>query len=89
VEYNPGIGRIRIDGNILSIDNPKETKKILDEWNKSKKLPPKLMAQLLNFILIRCNIKALSLSQDINLPPHIRMPMVGPVKKETERDYIG
>lgn len=87
VKYEPKIGNIIIDGHILFIDEPSELKKIFDSWKKNKDLAPNLMALLLNTALIRCNIKALSLIQDINLPPHIQLPTINP--KSRASDYIG
>jgi len=85
-EYRPNIAHIEIKGHILFLDKLEETKKIMNEWKKTKKLPANIMGQIINTILIKCGIKALSLSQDLNLPPHIRIPTLAPkVKKE---DYI-
>jgi hypothetical protein len=63
----------------------------MDTWTKTKKLDKELMTLITNFILIKCNIKALELSQQVNLPPHIRLPLVelsSPTKGE-KGDYIG
>jgi len=75
-KYEPAIGKISIKGEILDIEDPKKTKEILKEWKKSKKVPKEVMTVLLNNILTKCNIKALVLSQDMNLPPPIPLPSV-------------
>ena len=80
INYEPNVGKIAITGNILHMDEPKKIKEILDDWKKQKKLPKELAPRILNTILSKCNIKALILSQDINLPPHIKMPFVIPSK---------
>ena len=80
INYEPNVGKISITGNILHMDEPKKIKEILDDWKKQKKLPKELAPRILNTILSKCNIKALILSQDINLPPHIKMPFVKPSK---------
>ena len=46
------------------------------------------MAQVLNFVLAKCNIKALILSQDVNLPPQIPLPKLTTKKQQVEQ-YIG
>jgi len=87
VKYEPKIGNIMIDGHILFIDEPSELKKIFDSWKKNKDLAPNLMALLLNTALMRCNIKALSMIQDVGLPPHLQLPTINP--KSRASDYIG
>jgi len=76
INYEPNIGKIAITGNVLYMDEPKKVKETLDTWKKEKKLSKELAPRILNTILSKCNIKALILSQDINLPPHIKMPFV-------------
>jgi hypothetical protein len=87
IKYEPKIGNITIDGNILFMEEPSELKKVFDNWKKTKELPPQLMTLLLNTALMRCNLKALSLIQDVNLPPHLQLPTINPKSKAS--DYIG
>ena len=75
-KYEPDIGQITIEGELLYLDDPKKTKEILASWKKDKKVPKEMMAGLLNSILNKCNIQALILSQEINLPSPIPMPKV-------------
>ncbi len=87
VNYEPKVGSIVINGHILFLEDSSELKKILDTWKKSKELAPQLTALLLNTALMRCNIKALSLIQDVGLPPHLQLPTISP--KSRASDYIG
>lgn len=80
-------GVILIRGHILYLDEPKKVKEILKGWKKDKKLPQDIMAIVINTALFKCNIKALSLSQEVNLPPHLKMPRLAPAKDMKE--YIG
>jgi len=75
-EYEPKVGKIVLEGHILVMDDPKQVKEVLDGWKKDKKLPKEMMPQILNTILAKCNIRALSLTQDVNLPPHIKLPIL-------------
>lgn len=86
-KYEPKIGLVSIKGHILFMDESAEIKKIMDGWKKKKFLPQVLMTHLLNTVLVRCNVKTLILSQDVNLPPHIRLPTISPKSKASE--YIG
>ena len=85
-KYEPNLGKMLFNGHILYIDEPNELKKLFDSWAKEKKIPPQLMTQIINTILVRCTIKALAYSQDVNLPPHIRLPTIMPKVKVS--DYI-
>lgn len=85
--YEPKIGIIDIKGHILFIESPAEVKKIMDGWKKKKVIPQALMALLLNSVLMRCNVKALVLAHEVNLPPHIRLPTIQP--KSDVNQYIG
>lgn len=86
-KYEPNIGVVDIKGHILFMEEPDEIKKIIDGWKKKKFIPQDLMTFLLNTVLIRCNIKTLVLSNDVNLPPHIKLPTISP--KSDASQYIG
>ena len=85
--YEPKIGLVSIKGHILFLDKPEDIKKIMADWKKKKNIPQSLTAHLLNMVLMRCNVKTLILSQEVNLPPHIRLPTINPKSKSSE--YIG
>ena len=88
-KYEPAIGTILFEGEILYLDEPKKIKEILNSWKKDKKISPEIMANLLNTILTKCNVQALILSQEINLPPPIPMPKVQMAPPEEKENYIG
>lgn len=87
-KYEPNIGNILFEGELLYMEEPKTAKEILSNWKKDKKLPKEMMAGLLNTILTRCNVQALILSQQVNLPPPIPLPKVQ-VQQQAEKNYIG
>ncbi|MBU0929451.1 MAG: hypothetical protein KJ623_00055 [Nanoarchaeota archaeon] len=94
VNYNPNIGTINLSGFILYVEGEESAKKILDSWKKNKTIEPDLMEKLFNSILLRCNIKTLLITQELNLPPHVRLPMVVAEKESKEiknkkDNYIG
>ncbi len=88
LDYEPNAGMIHLLGNMMYVDDSKKMKDILQDWKKDKKLPPELMQGLFNTILAKANIKALSLSQDINLPPHIPLPKLEQSQSKYN-EYIG
>ena len=73
-KYDPNIGSIKLTGNVLYMEDSKKVKDILDGWKKDKKLPKEVMPNILNTVLNKCNIQALILSEQINLPPPIPLP---------------
>lgn len=85
--YEPKIATISVKGHVLYMDEEKEIKKILNEWKKNKDLDKKIASQVINMALIKSNIKVLHLTQEMNLPPHIRLPTVSP--QSSPKDYIG
>lgn len=76
ISYGDDAGTTALKGFVLNVDTPANTKKIVENWKNKKKIDTDLMASILNMILFRCNIKALSLAQDVNLPPHFKLPKV-------------
>lgn len=92
-KYEPSIGSINFEGDVLYVDNEKAIKDVIAEWKKGKKVKKELMGGILNTVLIKSNIQALIISQQVNLPPPIPMPKVNMVQKpqQTKKDneYIG
>lgn len=74
--YEPTFGSIELYGSLIYLDEPKKVKEILDGWKKKKILSPELMRETINAILARCNIQAIFLSREINLPPPVPLPKV-------------
>ena len=87
-KYEPSVGTILFEGELLYLEEPKKAKEILNSWKKSKEIPKELMTVLLNTILTKCNVQALILSQQVNLPPPIPMPTVQ-MAAQANKDYIG
>ena len=85
--YEPSVGKILFEGEVLYLEEPKKVKEILASWKKDKKLPKELMGGILNTILTKCNVQALILSQEVNLPPPIPMPKVQ--MQAPDKNYIG
>lgn len=91
VSYEPNIGNINMSGNLVYFEKEEEITKILNQWKKSKNLPMGITSLVANTVLLKSNIKALMLSQDVNLPPQIQLPKVVPSdsKEKIEDNYIG
>tara|TARA_Y100000310_G_C20362254_1_gene659543 strand:+ start:254 stop:712 length:459 start_codon:yes stop_codon:yes gene_type:complete len=96
VNYNKNQAEVIIAGHLLLAEDQKTINEIYDKWQKDKKMEPKVTQAVMNNVLMRCNIKALLLTQEVNLPPHIRLPLVqpqapkkAPKKKSKVDSYIG
>ena len=81
IDYDPKFAKVESKGNVLVMPEKDEAKQILKEW-KDKKIPDGAKFGLFNFIMAKCNVKALSLEDDLGLPTHVPMPKIGPKKEE-------
>ncbi len=68
-------GEVTFEGDILFSANKEEAKDITKSWKK-KQIPEQYRIPMINFILKRCSVKALSLEEDLNLPSHIPFPQI-------------
>lgn len=81
INYSKDSAKVEFAGNLLAIPEKDELRNILKSW-KDKKIPDDLRVPLFNFIMLKCNIKALSLEDELCLPYHIPMPRLEPSKKD-------
>lgn len=75
-KYEPNVGEIILEGNVLYMIESKKATDIITAWKKDKAVPKDIMANVINAVLQRCNIEALIMSKEINLPPPIPLPKV-------------
>ena len=66
---------ILFKGVILLSGDKEETKDMLKNW-KSKEHNSAVRTGVINTIIQRCTIKALSIEEDLGLPPHLSMPKI-------------
>jgi len=74
VVYEPNIGSITLQSEIVALDDKKKVEAALKKWAKDKKLEGDLMAPLFEFGLKKARLKALFMAEDINLPPPFKLP---------------
>jgi len=75
-KYDPNMGNIIIQGEVVVVNPPEKIKEILEQWKKDKKLPDDVLAPVMNNLLTKCNIEALVVGREVGLPPTLNMPKV-------------
>ena len=76
VVFEPGIGTVELQGKVVYMGTPAKVKESLDKWTKDKNLSPEILEEVYNSLLHRCNIEALLLSKEMQMPSHLPMPKV-------------
>jgi len=79
-DHKGDLANLLFEGSVLSLVDPKETKKILEGWKKQE-IPIGLKLNILNTILSKCTVRALDLEDELGLPPHIQLPKFKENKK--------
>jgi hypothetical protein len=82
--FEPGIGIIKIDGDIMLRDSDENIERAMKEWDKgAKNLPTDVTERVHNAILSSCIIESVVLSKEMGLPAPIPLPTVSmSAKKE-------
>ncbi len=76
VLYEPQFASLEMVGEVTYMTDEEQMKEILEEWKTNKKVKPSISINVMNYILTKCNIRALQFEQELNLPPHIPFPRV-------------
>ena len=74
--YQPSVGKIDLEGELLYLADEKLASEIEQTWSEKKTLPKELALTVFNKILHHCNVEALILSKEINLPAPIQLPKI-------------
>ncbi len=75
-EAKENLAHIGLAGEVLILEQDSKVKELLKEWEKSKKLNKEVTLQVINTAHAKCNVQAIILSRDINLPSPIPLPKV-------------
>ncbi len=75
-KFETNYGNILLEGEALYVTDDKKAKEILKEWKKDKKINKDVMPEILTAILQKCNVEAIVLSREVNLPSPIPLPKV-------------
>jgi len=77
INYSEDFAKLEFEGNVMILPEKDELKKFLDSW-KNKDLPEETRTTLFNFIMNKCNVKALYLEDELAIPLHVPMPRLSP-----------
>jgi len=88
IEYKPKIAEIIFEGFVLVLFEKDKSKEITKKW-KGKKISDDIRIPLFNFILTKCNVKALQLEEEFGLPTHIPLPTIRPQSEKGNARYAG
>lgn len=93
LNYAPDIGKLHFTGNVVYLGDKKTQEQVLKAWKDKKNLDTKFSLAVTNTVLNKCNLKAIELCSELNLPTHIAMPVAKPAGKEAKTsdpgNYIG
>ena len=81
INYSNDYAKLEFEGNVIILPEKDELKTLMDSW-KDKKIPSSMRVGLFNFIMNKCNIKALYLEDELSLPLHVPMPRLTPENKK-------
>ena len=73
VNYEPGLAKVVIQGKVLFSVDEKTANEVLKQWKK-KNLPEDFRILLVNVVMRKSALKALTLCDEINLPVHVPLP---------------
>lgn len=76
VDYEPKIANMKWEGAATVVAKPEVLKEEIAQWKKEKKVSNELMTQVLNHVLAKSNIAAMTLAREVNLPPPLQLPKV-------------
>lgn len=74
--YEPGLGKIDVEGQVLYVETEAKINEIKQNWKKDKKIPMDVMEQIVNAALHKGNIQAIKISEEVNLPSPLPLPKV-------------
>ncbi len=74
--YEPHRGHITLEGELIYLEKPEKIDSIAKAWQKDKKLPKDEARIAINHILGKCNVEAIIISREVNLPAPIELPSI-------------
>ena len=83
--YTPDLGTLIIGGEILYLTEQKKHDELMKGWNKNKKFPEDLTAELFDKISVSASIEAIHLASTVGLPPPVPLPRFTAGSKQPQK----
>ncbi len=83
--YEPDLGKMEVEGQVLYVEDEKKVSKVLEEWKNGKKIPLDVMEDVVNAALHKGNIQAIKISEDLSLPSPLPLPKVNKITEEANK----
>lgn len=80
--YGNGGSHVHVSGEVLYIAPKKESQEIEESWEKDKALPETTVLVLGNYCLMRAQMKAIDLANDLEIQSPVRLPAFEAQSKE-------
>lgn len=65
-----------LEGDVLYVEEATKVKALVEDWKKNKNVDKEILTQVMNMAMAKCNIAAIMISREINMPPPIPLPKV-------------
>lgn len=76
IVYGGSLGKILIEGDVIFSDNKDIISETFKAWEADKKLPTMVNEEVFKFVYTKSSVKALELSDSLNLPSPIPLPKI-------------
>jgi len=83
--YDPDLGKIDVEGQVLYLEDEKKIEAIKKMWDKEKRVPIEVMEEIINAALHKGNIQAIKISEEVSLPSPLPLPKVKPQGAEQKK----
>lgn len=74
--YQPDLGTIELQGTVLVLVTKDEAEKVLDNWDKNKKMDKDFASVVLNAAMKRSSLQSIFISRELDLPSPIPLPNI-------------
>lgn len=75
-EQKVSVASITMEADVFYVDEPGKAKEVVDIWKKNKTVDKAVLRDAMNLAMDRCNVAAILLSREMELPPPIPMPKI-------------
>jgi hypothetical protein len=72
--YGPSLGKINLQGELVTVESAEKVKECIESWKKNKTIDKAIMQQAMAFVLNKCTIQAIIISRDLALPAPVPLP---------------